>query len=228
MRRPTRLGGHSHTVEVEERRGSHWIDTGFIVFNDRNYPNFERLLEELEVPSQPSHMGFSVSDGARRLRVLGHAARHLRPPGPPAQPRLPRHAARLAPLQPRGAGADRDERHRALARPLAGGTRLLPPLHRAPDRPPGLRGLVGRPGADVELPGQLHGRVLRQPRHVQPARPAALAHRAGRLAQLRRGDHRPLARPHPPAGAGAQHRAARRTACGSPPTAARARTSTRS
>src|SRR3954465_7474626 len=57
-----RVGGHSHTVEVESDGDSHGIDTGFIVFNDRNYPNFERLLEELEVPSQPSHMGFSVSD----------------------------------------------------------------------------------------------------------------------------------------------------------------------
>jgi predicted NAD/FAD-binding protein len=58
-----RVGGHSHTVEVESGGESHWIDTGFIVFNDRNYPNFERLLEELGVASQPSHMGFSVSDG---------------------------------------------------------------------------------------------------------------------------------------------------------------------
>jgi predicted NAD/FAD-binding protein len=58
-----RVGGHSHTVEVESEGGSHWIDTGFIVFNDRNYPNFERLLDELGVASQPSHMGFSVSDG---------------------------------------------------------------------------------------------------------------------------------------------------------------------
>jgi predicted NAD/FAD-binding protein len=58
-----RAGGHSHTVEVESEGGSHWIDTGFIVFNDRNYPNFERLLDELGVASQPSHMGFSVSDG---------------------------------------------------------------------------------------------------------------------------------------------------------------------
>jgi predicted NAD/FAD-binding protein len=58
-----RVGGHSHTVEVESGGESHRIDTGFIVFNDRNYPNFERLLEQLEVPGQPSHMGFSVSDG---------------------------------------------------------------------------------------------------------------------------------------------------------------------
>jgi predicted NAD/FAD-binding protein len=58
-----RLGGHSHTVEVEGEDGTHSIDTGFIVFNDRNYPNFEALLAELGVDSQRSHMGFSVSDG---------------------------------------------------------------------------------------------------------------------------------------------------------------------
>src|SRR3954452_8771871 len=61
-----RLGGHSHTVEVEDATaGRLGIDTGFIVFNDRNYPNFEALLEELGVESQRSHMGFSVSDGDR-------------------------------------------------------------------------------------------------------------------------------------------------------------------
>jgi predicted NAD/FAD-binding protein len=60
-----RIGGHTHTVPVEAADGTHWIDTGFIVFNDRNYPNFEALLAELGVASQPSHMGFSVSDGGR-------------------------------------------------------------------------------------------------------------------------------------------------------------------
>ena len=44
--------------------GAHGIDTGFIVFNDRNYPNFEALLASSASPRQPSHMGFSVSDGA--------------------------------------------------------------------------------------------------------------------------------------------------------------------
>jgi predicted NAD/FAD-binding protein len=60
-----RLGGHSNTVEIEAEDGTHAIDTGFIVFNDRNYPEFEALLDELGVAARPSHMGFSVSDGGR-------------------------------------------------------------------------------------------------------------------------------------------------------------------
>jgi predicted NAD/FAD-binding protein len=58
-----RLGGHTNTVRVDAGGETHWVDTGFIVFNDRNYPNFERLLGELGVETQPSQMSFSVSDG---------------------------------------------------------------------------------------------------------------------------------------------------------------------
>ncbi len=57
-----RLGGHSHTVRVEAPDQTHDLDTGFIVFNDRNYPNFEKLLARLRVTTQPSDMSFSVSD----------------------------------------------------------------------------------------------------------------------------------------------------------------------
>ena len=55
-------GGHTNTIRVDEPDASLDVDTGFIVFNDRNYPNFERLLGRLGVASQPSDMSFGVGD----------------------------------------------------------------------------------------------------------------------------------------------------------------------
>lgn len=79
-----RIGGHTNTVTVEEDGGPVRVDTGFIVFNDRNYPNFEAMLAELGIPSQPANMSFGVSDGrgsfewaARGARGIFARPRHL-------------------------------------------------------------------------------------------------------------------------------------------------------
>ena len=65
------VGGHTHTHDVE-MHGRRWqVDTGFIVFNDRTYPNFIALLDELGVASQESSMSFSVRDEAANLEYNG-------------------------------------------------------------------------------------------------------------------------------------------------------------
>lgn len=55
-----RLGGHARTV-MAGRNGDQPVDTGFIVFNNANYPNLVRLFNELDVPLAKSNMSFGAS-----------------------------------------------------------------------------------------------------------------------------------------------------------------------
>ena len=55
------LGGHSRTVDVDIEQRNVPVDTGFIVFNYRNYPNLSKFFERLHVPIVKSNMSFGVS-----------------------------------------------------------------------------------------------------------------------------------------------------------------------
>jgi len=72
-----RLGGHTHTMPLRVG-GREWaVDTGFIVFNERTYPRFCALLDELGVSSRESEMSFSVRDERDGLEYNGHDANTL-------------------------------------------------------------------------------------------------------------------------------------------------------
>jgi predicted NAD/FAD-binding protein len=61
-----RLGGHTNTVDVRLDGIEYPVDTGFLVFNERTYPNLIRLLADLGVPTAKSDMSFAVSVPAAR------------------------------------------------------------------------------------------------------------------------------------------------------------------
>ncbi len=85
------IGGHVNTIDVSLQQGkkskrpfvkdklieNSAIDTGFIVFNERTYPNFFRLLHDLQVPFQATDMSFSVKNTARNFEYNGHTLNTL-------------------------------------------------------------------------------------------------------------------------------------------------------
>ncbi len=65
------FGGHTHTVDVTLDGETHGVDTGFLVLNERTYPNLLRLFERLGVAIAPSDMSFSAQVHARGLEWCG-------------------------------------------------------------------------------------------------------------------------------------------------------------
>ncbi len=71
------LGGHTNTVEIEAFGSEYHVDTGFMVFNERNYPNFTRLLRALGIEAQDSDMSFSVRCDRTGLEYQGSSLNGL-------------------------------------------------------------------------------------------------------------------------------------------------------
>jgi len=71
------VGGHTATVNVEHNGQHHAIDTGFIVFNNRTYPKFNRLLAMLGVKRKPTEMSFSVHNQKTLFEYNGHGINSL-------------------------------------------------------------------------------------------------------------------------------------------------------
>jgi predicted NAD/FAD-binding protein len=65
------FGGHANTVDVTLDGITHGVDTGFLVFNHRTYPNLVKLFEELDISTTATDMSFSVSLTDRRLEWAG-------------------------------------------------------------------------------------------------------------------------------------------------------------
>jgi predicted NAD/FAD-binding protein len=71
------VGGHTHTHQVEVAGETHFVDTGFIVFNDKTYPEFERMLLKAGVAWRNSEMSFSVRNEVSGLEYNGTSLNSL-------------------------------------------------------------------------------------------------------------------------------------------------------
>jgi predicted NAD/FAD-binding protein len=70
-----RIGGHTHTHRIETSRGIRAVDSGFIVHNERTYPNLVRLLRELNIETERSDMSFGVTDAGNGLQYSSRGIR---------------------------------------------------------------------------------------------------------------------------------------------------------
>ncbi len=71
------MGGHVNTVDVDVDGKKFAIDTGFIVFNDKTYPNFMKLLHDIGQETQNSTMSFSVKNENINLEYNGSSLNGL-------------------------------------------------------------------------------------------------------------------------------------------------------
>ncbi|MFN4090632.1 MAG: FAD-dependent oxidoreductase, partial [Alphaproteobacteria bacterium] len=81
-----RLGGHAHTVGIEIGKRAVAVDTGFIVYNELNYPNLTALFAHLDVRTADSDMSFAVSIDRGRYEYSGSLTGLLAQPANAVRP----------------------------------------------------------------------------------------------------------------------------------------------
>ena len=67
------IGGHTHTHSLQSKGSQIAVDSGFIVFNEKSYPNFINLLDKLNVARKKTAMGFSVKSTSKNLEYAGNS-----------------------------------------------------------------------------------------------------------------------------------------------------------
>ena len=65
------IGGHTHTHSINTGEANINVDSGFIVYNENTYPNFIKLLDQLNVERQKTTMGFSVKSDSDNFEYSG-------------------------------------------------------------------------------------------------------------------------------------------------------------
>ena len=160
-----RPGGHAHTVSVDLGDETHEVDTGFLVYNERNYPGLVRLFEQLGVATKASDMSFGMTDDISGIEWRGTSfdtvfAQRRNACGRPfcACSRTWSRFNRMA----RGLLVGEADYGLSLSRSPGVGSVVAPVRRVVPD-PHGLLHLVGRPlDVPVHAGGDLRP-LLRQP-----------------------------------------------------------------
>ncbi len=83
-----RPGGHARTIDIDMGGYTLPVDTGFIVYNERNYPNLMNLFARLGVATKESDMSFSVSDDRTGIEYAGSIGGVFANPGNVVRPQM--------------------------------------------------------------------------------------------------------------------------------------------
>ena len=153
-------GGHTNTVSFEVFGRQYAADTGFMVFNDRTYPNFVRMLQMLDVPARNSDMSFSVRCDKTGLEYQGSSLnglfaqrRNL------VRPSFYRMLLDVLRFNRQSLELLQQRRRRPGVGPVLGPQPVQPGVHRALSDSHGCGNLVGAAGTVSAVSGAIHHRT---------------------------------------------------------------------